>query len=194
VGASNLLSARLVYAPRSAGHRLYVPELRSRYSSSRGMVLGEPPGRRPTRRRRKALARRVRTCVRMRTLKKTNKSQRDEKCEPLAISRNVRKQRGLASGKVGFCRCLFGRDAGIRTREWLANAAREQQPVSAEEPVKSGDFQQRPEGTSFRALALSCGLLHFRRHTSSTRPRRGTGPALRLAGSGRPFLPRSGKS
>src|SRR5258708_28396613 len=51
----------------------------------------------------------VRTCVRLRTLKKTNKSQHDEKCEPLAISRNVRKTRGLPFGRLVFVgACLVG--------------------------------------------------------------------------------------
>jgi len=45
----------------------------------------------------------------MRTLKKTNKSQHDEKREPLVISRNVRKQRGLAPGRLVFVGvCLVG--------------------------------------------------------------------------------------
>jgi hypothetical protein len=45
----------------------------------------------------------------MQTLKKTNKSQHDEKCESLVISRNVRKTRGLAFDRLVFVGvCLVG--------------------------------------------------------------------------------------
>ena len=53
--------------------------------------------------------RRVRTCVRMKALKKTNKSQHDEKRESLVISRIVRKTRGLGLGRLVFVGvCLVG--------------------------------------------------------------------------------------
>ncbi len=53
--------------------------------------------------------RRVRKCVRMRILKKPNKTQHDEKREPLIISQNVRKRRGLAPGRLVFVGvCLVG--------------------------------------------------------------------------------------
>jgi hypothetical protein len=52
---------------------------------------------------------RVRTCVRLRTLRNTNKNQHGEKCEPHVISRNVRKTRGLAFGRLVFVGvCLVG--------------------------------------------------------------------------------------
>ena len=81
----------------------------------------------------------VRTCVRMRTLKKPNKTQHDEKRDSLVISGNVRKQRGLPS--VGwFCRCLFGRDAGIRTRDPLNPIQVRYQ--TAPRPDRKGAFEQ----------------------------------------------------
>ena len=43
----------------------------------------------------------------MKTLKKPNKTQHDEKRDSLAISRNVRKQRGLAFGRLDFARFLL---------------------------------------------------------------------------------------